>query len=351
MKKICIVGAGIFGTTLSLILSENKRIKIDIYERNKDILNETSLKNQQRFHLGYHYPRSKKTILEIKKSAVDFDKFFGKKFYGNTNNLYAISKKKSKLNFVKYCKKLNSLGLKTIKHNSNLFSDLIENSLKTDEKILNYFKIKEFIRKKIKKSKNINLKLEKNILNENIDDYDKIIICTYSNNNNLLSKLGVKKSSLKIKRYELVEKIVVKLPKELKKTSVVILDGNFLNFDPFLTTNYHLLSVVKEAKIEIIKKRFPMFKSSEKKYLKNKFVKNLKKSNFKKFIKLGEKFVPLLSKARYIKSAYVVRCVDISKNNQNRSSSINQYGDKIISVFSGKWNNCVKISKQIKNLI
>ena len=45
-KKICIVGAGIFGTTLSLILSENKRIKIDLYERNKDILNETSLKNQ-----------------------------------------------------------------------------------------------------------------------------------------------------------------------------------------------------------------------------------------------------------------------------------------------------------------
>ena len=32
MKKICIVGAGIFGTTLALILSKKKNIKIDVYE-------------------------------------------------------------------------------------------------------------------------------------------------------------------------------------------------------------------------------------------------------------------------------------------------------------------------------
>ena len=101
------------------------------------------------------------------------------------------------------------------------------------------------------------------------------------------------------------------MPNELKKTSVVILDGNFLNFDPFLGTNYHLLSVVRESKIEIIKKKFPDFKSSEKKYLKYKFIKDIKKSNYKNFIKFGEKFVPLLSKASYIKSAYVVRCVDV----------------------------------------
>jgi D-amino-acid oxidase len=351
MKKICIVGAGIFGTTLALMLSKNKDIKIDLYEKNKDILSETSLKNQQRFHLGYHYPRSKKTILEIKSSSIDFNKFYGNKFYGNTKNVYAISKTQSKLNFEKYCKKLNALGLKTKKKNFNIFSNLIENSIITDEKILNHFKFKETVKKKIKNTQNINLKLQKTISIKNLDDYDKIIICTYSNNNILLNKLGIKNSSLKKKRYELVEKIVVRMPNELKKTSVVILDGNFLNFDPFLGTNYHLLSVVRESKIEIIKKKFPDFKSSETKYLKHKFVKNIKASKYKNFIKFGEKFVPLLSKASYVKSLYVVRCVDISRYNQDRNTSIKQYGNKIVSVFSGKWNNCVKVSKQIKKLI
>ena len=75
MKKICIVGAGLFGTTLALVLSRNKNIKIDIYEKNSDIMDETSLKNQQRFHLGYHYPRTKKTVYEIKKSSIEFLNF------------------------------------------------------------------------------------------------------------------------------------------------------------------------------------------------------------------------------------------------------------------------------------
>jgi len=57
MKKICIVGAGLFGTTLALMLAKDKKNHIDLYEKKKDILSETSLKNQQRFHLGYHYPR------------------------------------------------------------------------------------------------------------------------------------------------------------------------------------------------------------------------------------------------------------------------------------------------------
>ena len=75
MKKICIVGAGLFGTTLSLILSKNKNFEIDIFEKNNDILCETSLKNQQRFHLGYHYPRSKKTVtVMLENSEIKCDK-------------------------------------------------------------------------------------------------------------------------------------------------------------------------------------------------------------------------------------------------------------------------------------
>ncbi len=351
MKKICIVGAGIFGTTLALILSKKKNIKIDVYERNKDILNETSLKNQQRFHLGYHYPRSKKTVLEIKESSLDFCKFYGKKVFENTKNIYAISKIQSKINFNQYCKKLRSYGLKINIKKFGIFSNLIENSIITEEKILNYFKIKKIIKKKILKSKNINLKLNKKISKKILKNYDKVVLCAYSNNNLLLTKLGVNKIILKKKRYELIEKILVKLPNELKKTSLVILDGNFLNFDPFLGTNYHLLSVVKEAKIEINKGKFPNFFKFEKKYLKHSFVKNSKNTNFNNFIKSGKKFVPLLSKAKYIKSLYAIRCVDISSNNQNRNTIIKCYGNKIISIFSGKWNNCVTVSNKLKDMI
>ena len=351
MKKICIVGAGLFGTTLSLILSKNKNFEIDVFEKNNDILCETSLKNQQRFHLGYHYPRSEITVKEIKKSSNEFIKFYGKNIFGKTNNIYGISDFGSKLTYDKYSKIIKKFKLKLKKINISLFSKLVKNSIITEEKNLDYFKIKKKIISQIKKSNNINLKLNQSISKEIVKKYDKVILCAYSNNNNLLYKLGYKKNKLKKKRYELVEKIIVKLPKKFKNLSVVILDGNFLNFDPFIGTNYHLLSVVKESKIEVIKNKFPKFQNYKKKYLKYKFIRNKKISHFKKFITFGKKFVPLLSEAKYIKSTYVTRCIDISKSNQNRKTLVKLYGNKVITVFSGKWNNCVTISNQIKKLL
>ena len=351
MKKICIVGAGLFGTTLALVLSRNKNIKIDIYEKNSDIMDETSLKNQQRFHLGYHYPRSKKTVYEIKKSSIEFLKFYGKNIFGNTKNIYGISDKNSKISFSHYCKKINDFGLKINKKKFDIFSSLVSNSIITNEKNLNFFKLKKKISKKIKKANNIKLFLSKSIDKKYLSYYDKVIICTYSNNNYLLYKFGVKKSLLKKKRYELVEKIIVKMPKKLKKLSVVILDGNFLNFDPFVGTNYHLLSVVKEAKIEVVNAKLPNFKNPRKNFLKYKFIKNKKMSNYKKFINTGKKLIPELRNAKYIKSAYVVRCINKSQNSQDRKTTLNFYGDKLITVFSGKWNNCVKIAKEINKII
>ena len=84
----------------------------------------------------------------------------------------------------------------------------------------------------------------------------------YSNNNNLLSKLGIK--NIKQFKYELVEKIVIKLPNKYKKPSFVVIDGNFVCVDPYLGTNYHLLSDVKLSKIETLISKFPNFKSNKK---------------------------------------------------------------------------------------
>ena len=73
--KIAIIGSGFFGSTLAIYLS--KKHKVDLYEKQKSIFNGASSANQFRFHSGYHYPRSQKTVNEIKKSKKDFISFFG----------------------------------------------------------------------------------------------------------------------------------------------------------------------------------------------------------------------------------------------------------------------------------
>ena len=93
--KIAIIGSGFFGTAAALILSDEH--SIDLFEEKNSILQGASSSNQYRFHLGYHYPRSEKTIKEIQETNIDFINFFGSDFFGNTNNYYGIAKKIVKL--------------------------------------------------------------------------------------------------------------------------------------------------------------------------------------------------------------------------------------------------------------
>ena len=67
----------------------------------------------------------------------------------------------------------------------------IEKSIRVDEKILNFFQTRKKLLNEIKKNK-INLYLNKEFKKNNLKNYDKVIIATYSNNNNILSFLGIK---------------------------------------------------------------------------------------------------------------------------------------------------------------
>ena len=102
MKKIAIIGSGFFGISTALILS--KKNKVHIYEKNKSILCGASRANQMRFHMGYHYPRSTKTLREISKHNNEFQNFFGLEIFGKTKNSYGVSKHESKTSFKTYLK-------------------------------------------------------------------------------------------------------------------------------------------------------------------------------------------------------------------------------------------------------
>ena len=129
--KVAVIGSGFFGSTLALELS--KLHKVDLYEKEKTIFNGASASNQFRYHFGYHYPRSQKTVNEIKKSHKDFNLFFGKKNFNKTKNYYLVAKK-SKVNFKKYINflKRNKLNYKITREFDNLKQ--IEGSIISDEK-------------------------------------------------------------------------------------------------------------------------------------------------------------------------------------------------------------------------
>ena len=343
MKKIAILGTGFFGVGAALILS--KKFKVDLYEKNQEIMRGASSTNQLRFHLGYHYPRSTKTLKEVQKSNEDFINSYGKNIFGRTKNFYGVSSKRSKTTFTKY---ISFLKKNKLKYKKIFLSELenIEGSVVSSEKNINISKIKKIIKKKILITKNINLLLNKKLTSLDIKKYHKVIIATYENNNSVLKNLGIK---IKKKyKYELVEKTIVKLPKRFKNKSYMIIDGKFLCLDPLVGTDFHLLSSNKYSKIEIIKGFLPKFRSKKSMFIHKGLIKQKKYSNFKKIVSHGKEFFSFISKAKYIGSYFLVRVIVLNKEKTDeRLNYIDLVNKKIITLFSGKWNTSISISKEL----
>ena len=71
-------------------------------KKKSKIFNGASSCNQFRFHSGYHYPRSQKTVNEINKSKKDFLNFYSQKRCLKTLLIITQLQKKSKVTFKKY---------------------------------------------------------------------------------------------------------------------------------------------------------------------------------------------------------------------------------------------------------
>ena len=89
-KKIAVIGGGIFGLEIATALMGAGH-KVTLFEKENGVMLRTTSNNQNRLHLGLHYPRDMKTA---RQSRFGFDKFI-KKYPGSVRtgftNYYAVS--------------------------------------------------------------------------------------------------------------------------------------------------------------------------------------------------------------------------------------------------------------------
>ena len=344
--KIAIIGVGLYGAYIADMLSENKKISVHLYEKKKKLLDSTAKKNQYRLHIGYHYPRSKETILQTIKGFKLFKKKFNKFLYFPKKNFYLIHKK-SLINFKKYLKIYKSFGLKFNIEKVKKYSKYVDYSqisgcLNTEEGVILIDKLIPYLRKKLEKKTKIfkGLKIDR-IDNstgviyskkKKLQQYDLIINTTYENPN-----LGLSKNKFKLK-YELTG--MVKILKPFKEQiGLTIMDGSYCSLYP---------QNKKEATISSVKYT-PIFKSTSFKKINNK-LKNLNKKNIKKnIINHASQFINfnnLNMKSELILSHKVKFRND--KNDERTSEII--YENKLISIMCGKIDAAPVIYEKIKKI-
>ncbi len=340
--KIGIVGGGIFGVTSAWKLA-NLGHQVDLYEKEKDILQAASGINQYRLHRGYHYPRSKETALDCKEQFESFAQEY-KDCLVETDNYYCISKRESKVNhldFLKFCRDLN---LEHKEAYTNLVKkESISLSIKPKEYLFDANKLRKLCWNKLNENK-VNVIFKE--WNKGFSkDYNYLIYALYANNNHPFQD---REHFQKDYQFELCEKLVLKLPEEYKNKSIVILDGPFMCIDPLGDSEFHVMGNVVHAIHHVNTGKFPHIPDKFRNLLNKGIVKNPEITNFSKFIDSAKEYFVNIEKAVHIGSMYTFRTVlPGHEHDDARPTIVRRISNNEFSIFSGKIGTCVKAADLI----
>lgn len=182
---IAIIGGGWYGCYIAEYIIDNyKDINITLIDKEKDIFQGSSSKNQNRLHLGFHYPRCN---LTKNKCSKYFNKFLSK-YKELTNNIdknYYIISKTSKIKYNDYLKQYDDYEIVSNNNFRNIEGDIIN----TKEMYINFIKTYSYFKNKFNKRINYmfnyNVKTIQNTKEQkvNINDeyiFDKVFNCSYN---------------------------------------------------------------------------------------------------------------------------------------------------------------------------
>lgn len=359
-KSIAIIGGGIFGALNAIRLNEFGH-DVTILERSQDLLTGASFNNQNRLHLGFHYPRDDETARQCIRGYESFKKTFRPSILSDFENAYFISSKGSNTSpeeYIKFCER-HSLPYKHIELNSfypkvkNVDLGILCGESVYDCMILRNLIIEMIKEKSIKILCSTNVEyIERNsgkysliVSSKKKMSYDIIINCTYSDINRLTENLfpDVTKN-----QYEYTMVPIIEWDHDL--LGITIMDGNFMTILPFGKTGKFLLYHVEHSVIErSVSYQIPL------KWINNKTspYKNINHSKlFNNMINDCIKFVPDLANSRLVGFLHGSRMVQDKKEKSDaRPSIIKEYEKGYITVFSGKIDHSIWVADEISNLV
>lgn len=110
MLNIAVIGGGWYGCHIASSLS-HLGFSVELFEQGKRLLGEASGNNQFRLHLGFHYARHHNTRLQSRDGYFRFMERYGDLSRAVAENIYAVPKADSLIDFHTYRMIMSSTGL------------------------------------------------------------------------------------------------------------------------------------------------------------------------------------------------------------------------------------------------
>lgn len=181
MSKILIIGAGWYGCHLAFRLSQLGH-HVRLLEKNTEIFTGASFYNQNRLHLGFHYPRSSLTRAQSKRGCRLFKIHYPTLISPIDLNIYAIPQSESFMDFKTYCDIMTASGLDWDDVTDCLPVSLtnIEGALACDEFVIQRNKAKEYFQLQLKDVISLDYSISEKECISLSADYDLVLDCTWN---------------------------------------------------------------------------------------------------------------------------------------------------------------------------
>ncbi len=173
--KIAVIGGGWVALHIILKFSHTD---IDLFCEKDSIFKGSSGINQNRLHMGFHYPRSFKTrdlcINTFEKFKKDYEDVLEK----IEDNYYAISSLNSLLDFETYVSIYRNENFEFKLEHNNKFNNINNTLIKCDEMYINPIKSREKFINNLYKVNHFDRMVSPNEIEDMSKKYDYVFICT-----------------------------------------------------------------------------------------------------------------------------------------------------------------------------
>jgi len=267
IMNIAIIGGGWVGCHLAVKLKNTH--SVTLYEKNKNLFEETSYNNQNRLHIGFHYSRNSKTRNLCLNTFNRFLKDYSFLTKELSKNLYCIPQNESIIDYGTFKEIFNKYNIEEVS------TDLknIEGCVNTDERFINFKNANSFFNQELKDLV-INETVDELMLKKLQTEYDLVINCT---NNHIHDKNNPNSF------YELTITLIYEKINKTSFDALTLVDGKLFSIYPYQNNEYTVTDVeytpikkfksvkklnkfITEFNTDIIKEKRDLIESRIKKY-------------------------------------------------------------------------------------
>ena len=354
---VAVIGGGIFGAEIALAAA-SLGLSVQIFETKKTLMSGASKNNQNRLHLGFHYPRDLETGRQSLKGFYSFKEKYAECITGQFDNAYFIASEGSFTKPDEYLKFCDELGVRYRQVPPREFPVEIRGvdlGILCEEEVYDAELIRSFVKRALDQS-NVtivpNTRIDKAEHVEGgikvFDEYgnemlSKIVInATYSDINRITESLGY---TVNENQYEYTAVPIISL--DIPPVGVTVMDGPFFTLLPYGKSGNYLLYGVKQS---VVQSTTTAQMPAEWHYPETAPFNNLNPVEyFSKIQDAFSSFMPIISDAKNIGFLQGPRMVLAGRDDTDaRPSVTNIFDDKYITVFSGKIDHSIWVADEIK---